>query len=59
MYSIFNVAFTGSILLLFYIIVDFVQNRTKNIFKRTIEYSFIFYLLCIVQLTTGGILFPP
>ncbi|MGM7681199.1 VanZ family protein [Cytobacillus sp. Hm23] len=55
----YDVVVIGSLFLLFYIIVDFIMNKSKDIVRRLIFYSFVFYLLNVVQLTTGGIVFPP
>ncbi|MEB1809592.1 MAG: VanZ family protein [Bacillaceae bacterium] len=59
MYTIFNVAYLGSIILVIYIIVDVFKNKNRNILRRFILYSFLFYLFNVVQLTTGGIMIPP
>lgn len=45
--------------MILYVLIDFISNKTKNIISRVIFYSFIFYLLNVVQVTTGGIIFPP
>lgn len=55
----FNVVSIGSILLFIYIIFDLLKNKGKNLLKRILFYSFIFYLLNVLQLTTGGINIPP
>ncbi|MBP3950251.1 VanZ family protein [Bacillus suaedae] len=59
MYTIFNIAYLGSIILVIYIIVDVIRNKTRNFFRRVIFYSMIFYFVNVAQLTTGGIMFPP
>ena len=59
LYSIYDVVALGSILLVIYIVIDVIKNRTKNLLRRIIFYSFVFYLLNVIQLTTGGIVFPP
>ncbi|MCT2534730.1 VanZ family protein [Aquibacillus koreensis] len=59
MYSIYDVVVLGSLLLILYIIVDFIRNKTRNLIRRIILYSFVFYFLNVVQLTTGGIVIPP
>ncbi|WP_235550237.1 VanZ family protein [Paenibacillus sp. Soil724D2] len=45
--------------MILYVLVDFIRNKTNNVIRRAIFYSFIFYLLFVVQVTTGGIIFPP
>ncbi|WP_242705620.1 VanZ family protein [Pontibacillus sp. ALD_SL1] len=57
--AIYDVVALGSILLVIYIVIDVIKNRTKNLLRRIIFYSFIFYLLNVIQLTTGGIVLPP
>ena len=59
MYSFYNVAAIGTLLLVIYILTDFFRNKTKNILSRLIMYTFIFYLLNVAQITTRGIVFPP
>lgn len=59
MYSIYNVVTIGSLFLILYVLIDFIRNKTNNVIRRAIFYSFIFYLLIVVQVTTGGIIFPP
>jgi hypothetical protein len=49
----------GVIGLAIYIIVDIIQNRLRNILRRGIMYSFIFYLIVVGHLTIGDIQFPP
>lgn len=58
-YYHFNVVIIGSGILFIYIIIDLFKNGTKNWLHRFIFYTFIFYLCNVVQLTTGGIVFPP
>ena len=38
---------------------DLFRNRTRGILKRLIMYSFIFYVINVLQVTTGGINIPP
>ncbi|WP_307544903.1 VanZ family protein [Paenibacillus sp. V4I5] len=45
--------------MILYVLIDFIRNKTQSIISRVIFYSFIFYLLNVVQVTTGGIIFPP
>jgi glycopeptide antibiotics resistance protein len=59
LYSIYNVVTIGSFFLILYVLNDFIRNKTNNVIRRAIFYSFIFYLLIVVQVTTGGIIFPP
>lgn len=54
-----RIAFIGVFLLLAWIIIDFIKNKTNNLWKRIIFYSFVFYLLVISQLTTGYMYIPP
>lgn len=46
-----------------YIVIDcircFIKKGKKNFFKRIIFYSFIFYLLNVISLTTGYVCIPP
>lgn len=56
MYYTLHITFIGTLFLFLYILIDFTRNRTTNILRRMIFYSFIFYLLNIAQLTTGGII---
>ena len=46
-------------ILLLYIIVDFIRNRTRNLVRGVFFYSFIFYMLIVAHLTIGGIVIPP
>ncbi|MEI5909664.1 VanZ family protein [Bacillus spongiae] len=55
----YDVVACGSLFLLLYIIVDFIINKSRDIVRRLIFYSFVVYLLNVVQLTTGGIVLPP
>ena len=59
MYSIYDVAGIGLLFLILYVLVDFIRNKTKNVIRRLVFYSFNYYLLNVVQVTTGGIIFPP
>ncbi|MBO0587222.1 VanZ family protein [Sporosarcina sp. E16_8] len=45
--------------LLIYIIVDFVKRRFSSMLRRLVFYSFIFYLITVITLTTGRIIIPP
>ncbi|WP_223292234.1 VanZ family protein [Salipaludibacillus neizhouensis] len=57
--DIINVNSVGILLLGMYIGIDLIKNNTENMLKRIIFYSFIFYLIVIGQLTTGGINVTP
>src|SRR5690625_7980286 len=59
LYSIYDVFYFGAIILLLYIIIDFSLNKTRNLLKRMIFYSFAFYMLVVFDLTIGGIVIPP
>jgi len=58
LYTIYDIVFFGTIFLFIYITVDFIRMKTRNLFRRVIIYSFLFYILNVAQLTTGGIIFP-
>lgn len=49
----------GLLGLILYIIIDFISQRGQHIIKRLIFYSFLFYLLNVMQVTTGYLYFPP
>ncbi|UPO90668.1 VanZ family protein [Niallia sp. Man26] len=59
MYAIYDIVFFGTIFLIIYIVVDFIRMKTSGLMKRLITYSFLYYLLHVAQLTTGGIILPP
>lgn len=59
MYYIFDVKAVGSAALLLYIVIDFIRKGKVNLLNRFLFYSFILYLLFVIQLTTGGIVVPP
>ena len=59
MYTAYDVVVIGSLFLLVYITVDFILNKSTDIVRRMLFYSFVFYLLNVAQLTTGGIVLPP
>lgn len=58
-YMTLHPVFLGTILLLGYIIIDFFRKKLENILRRLVFYSFIFYLVIVAQLITGGITIPP
>lgn len=49
----------GIMVLGIYIAIDLVRNKTRNLIKRIVFYSFIFYLINVFRVTTGGISVPP
>lgn len=49
----------GILLLIIYIIIDCIRNKTANLLRRVIFYSFLLYILYVFQYTTGGLHFPP
>lgn len=53
------VTFLGVIGLAIYIVIDIVRNKLRNIIRRGIMYSLIFYLIVVAHLTVGDIQFPP
>ena len=59
MYFNLDIPVLFTIILLIYIIVDFIRKGKKNIVKRLVFYSFIFYMLNVFQVTTGGLNIPP
>lgn len=59
MFIKFDVFTVGLLFLIVYIIIDLIRQKTKYLLKRIVFYSFLVYLLVVVQLTTGGIAIPP
>jgi hypothetical protein len=62
-YYVYNLATSGLLILLLYIftdllIIDYFRKTKRNNARRVIFYSFIFYLINLVQLKTGGIVLP-
>lgn len=57
--AVYDLSFLGTVILLLYIIFDFIRNQTKNLVRRIFFYSFIFYLLIVVNLTIGSIVIHP
>lgn len=53
------IEFTFLSIIVLAIVFDFVKNKTKHLMRRFIFYSFIFYLLQVIRLTTGYITWPP
>lgn len=58
-YKTIHLAFVGIILLSLYVIIDLIRLKQINILRRVIFYSFLFYLIIVIELTTGGISLPP
>ncbi len=54
-----DAASVGILLLVIYIINDCIRNKTKNLLRRVIFYSFVVYILYVFQYTTGGFHYPP
>src|SRR5690625_1205150 len=46
-------------ILLLYIIVDLVRNKSRNLVRRVFFYSFIFYMIIVAQFIIGDIAIPP
>lgn len=59
MSAVYDLSFLGTVILLLYIIFDFIRNQTKKLVRRIFFYSFIFYLLIVVNLTIGSIVSQP
>lgn len=59
MHYILDIEKIGRIFLLIFAVIDFAKNGNENILRRLIFYSFIYYILNVIQLTTGGICIPP
>ncbi|MDD4569569.1 MAG: VanZ family protein [Tepidanaerobacteraceae bacterium] len=59
MHYILDIEKIGRILLLIFVVIDFIKHGKKNILRRIIYYSFIYYMINVIQLTTGGIFIPP
>jgi glycopeptide antibiotics resistance protein len=58
MHSIIDLAMIGTLGLTLYMVYDVVKHRTQRLLKRMVFYSFIFYVVYVLQLTTGGIMIP-
>ncbi|MCZ0703065.1 glycopeptide antibiotics resistance protein [Natronobacillus azotifigens] len=58
-YITLNLVFIGMILLGLYIVIDIIRQKNRNIIKRLVFYSFLFYSIVVIELTTGGITIPP
>lgn len=56
---VINVVSIGIVIIVLYFIIDILKNRQKNLFKRLIFLSFLFYMVNVLQQVTGGINFPP
>jgi glycopeptide antibiotics resistance protein len=62
-YNVYNLATTGSLILLFYIfvdilLIDFFRKTKRNNVRRVIFYSFLFYSINLLQLISGGVVIP-
>ncbi|MEK3981374.1 hypothetical protein MKY37_20385 [Psychrobacillus sp. FSL K6-2836] len=62
-YIVYNIVPLGFLILLVYIFIDvlldyFRKPKSSNL-KRVILYSFLFYVLSLIQIKFGGITFPP
>ncbi|WP_075618001.1 VanZ family protein [Paenisporosarcina indica] len=61
-YILFNIVPLGFLILLVYIFIDvlldFFRKVKKSNLKRVILYSFIFYLMCLIQMKIGGFTHP-
>ena len=62
-YIIYNIVPYGFVLLLGYIFIDlfldYFRRPKRSNLKRILLYSFLFYLLCLIQIKFGGISLPP
>lgn len=54
-----DIVIIGMLLLIPCMAWDLIKNKEKPLLGRIVIYSFIFYLLNVFQLTTGGINIPP
>lgn len=59
MYVLINPLPYGLLLLVLYILADLFRKKRRNLVRRIVFYSFVFYLLNVIQLTMGSIMFPP
>ncbi len=59
MYMTIDPMFVGIVLLLIYIVVGVIRNKADRLVKRVIVYSFVVYLLKVMQLTIGSFIIPP
>lgn len=55
----FDIVAVGTLFLIIYILYDFMRHGTQKLLRRVMIYSFIFYALNVLQLTTGGVNIPP
>jgi len=49
----------GIIALVLYIVMDIIKHRAKDLVRRIVFYSFLFYLINVLRVTTGGISLRP
>lgn len=59
LYTKYSVIAVGLVLLIIYIIYDFIKNKRQFLIRRIILYSFLYYCLVVIEQTTGGIIIPP
>ncbi|MBU9719982.1 MULTISPECIES: VanZ family protein [Bacillaceae] len=53
------IPFIAALVVLLYIIIDFARNRTKGLLKRLLLYSFLFYLVNVIDVTIGHVGISP
>lgn len=62
-YIVYNIVPVGFIILLSFIFIDifldFFRTSQRSNVKRGLLYSFLFYLLSLIQIKLGGITYPP
>lgn len=62
-YIVYNIVPIGFLILLIYIFIDILldwfREPKRDILNRVILYSFLFYVLCLIQITFGGFIFSP
>ncbi len=57
-YRVVDLAWLGSVFLLLFVVVDMFLHKKKRMLHRIIFYSFLFYIINVLQLVTGGIVVP-
>lgn len=62
-YALYNIVPLGFLVLLLYIFIDvlldYFRKESKRNQRRVILYSFIFYLICLIQIKVGGLTLIP
>jgi len=62
-YIVYNIVPLGFLILLVYIFIDilldYFRKPKRSTIKRVILYSFLFYVLSLIQIKFGGIILPP